>query len=168
MFSGRIECDGRIFEGDPLGFGVQGHNCGYRHRTFWNWTHVFFPRAGITPSTLEALVYDMPLGVVFRKAVLWHDGREYVFRELRETAPESGKFCWEFACGGADARLNVMIDGSVSPVHRLPYLKTDCSGTFDVLNNSLAQAKIMIDRRGTPSETLETATGAVLEMGGQR
>ncbi|HKC70092.1 MAG TPA: hypothetical protein VKB60_00655, partial [Terriglobales bacterium] len=32
VFSGKITLDGRTFQGDPLGFGVQGHNCGYRHR----------------------------------------------------------------------------------------------------------------------------------------
>ena len=43
------------FAGDPLGFGVQGHNCGYRHRNFWTWTHAYFPRSGQPASTLEAL-----------------------------------------------------------------------------------------------------------------
>ena len=42
-FSGEITLDGRKFAGEPLGFGVQGHNCGYRHRTFWRWMHAYFP-----------------------------------------------------------------------------------------------------------------------------
>ena len=72
-------------KGDPLGFGVQGHNCGYRHRSFWTWAHAYFPRPDGPPSTLEALVYDMPFGLVFRKAVLWHEGKQHVFRNLRES-----------------------------------------------------------------------------------
>jgi hypothetical protein len=43
-FSGRVTLDDRNFEGSPLGFGVQGHNCGYRHRDFWTWTHAYFLR----------------------------------------------------------------------------------------------------------------------------
>ena len=74
LFSGRITLDGRVFEGDPLGFGVQGHNCGYRHRNFWTWAHAYFPRPNGQASTLEALVYEMPLGLLFRRAVLWHEG----------------------------------------------------------------------------------------------
>ncbi|MGE5206304.1 MAG: hypothetical protein ACM3PW_11865, partial [Chlamydiota bacterium] len=70
VFSGQISLDGHKWAGDPLGFGVQGHNCGYRHRNFWKWTHAFFERPGAGPSTLEALVYEMPLGLVFRKCVL--------------------------------------------------------------------------------------------------
>jgi len=31
-FSGEIVLDGQRVSGDPLGFGLQGHNCGYRHR----------------------------------------------------------------------------------------------------------------------------------------
>ena len=63
-FSGQIEFDGRVLSGDPLGFGVQGHNCGYRHRNFWTWTHAYFPRTGQPASTLEALRYEMPFGLV--------------------------------------------------------------------------------------------------------
>jgi hypothetical protein len=69
-FSGEITLNGRKFAGEPLGFGVQGHNCGYRHRTFWRWMHAYFPRPDGTASTVEALVYDMPLGMTFRKAVV--------------------------------------------------------------------------------------------------
>ena len=92
IFAGEIKFDGRSFAGDSLGFGVQGHNCGYRHRNFWRWTHVYFSRAERRASTLEALIYEMPFGLVFRKAVLWHDGQEYVFRDLREAAT-AGKVC---------------------------------------------------------------------------
>lgn len=82
IFEGEITLDGHTFRGSPLGYGVQGHNSGYRHRTFWTWAHAFFPNPGKPPSTLEALEYDMPFGLRFRKAVLWHHGAEYVFRNL--------------------------------------------------------------------------------------
>ena len=84
VFSGQVTLDGRRFEGDPLGFGVQGHNCGYRHRKFWRWAHAYFLRPDGAPTTFEVLVYEMPFGLVFRKAVLWHNGEQRVFRNLRE------------------------------------------------------------------------------------
>ena len=168
LFSGLINLDGRIFQGDPFGFGLQGHNCGYRHRNFWKWTHAFFPKPGGSPSTLEALVYEMPLGLVFRKCVLWHDGRQYVFRKLQEAARAPGELQWNFRCDGKDGfQLEVAIDGGGPAIHRLPYLKTDCSGTFDVLNNSLANAVVRLQRSNGQSEELRSERGAVLEFAGR-
>jgi len=45
-------------------------------------------------------------------------------------------------------------------------VKTNCSGTFEVSNNSLASAAILIRGANDSVETLETSTGAVLEMVG--
>src|SRR5574341_1165404 len=42
VFYGEISLDGRQWSGDPLGFGLQGHNCGFRHRHLWNWAHCVF------------------------------------------------------------------------------------------------------------------------------
>jgi hypothetical protein len=169
LFSGRIALDGQSFEGNPLGFGVQGHNCGYRHRSFWTWTHAYFPRSDGRPaSTLEALVYEMPFGMVFRKAVLWHDRQPREFRNLRSTKREPGEFGWNFLCSAKDGlQLEVAIDGTGPSVHRLPYGKTDCSGSFAVVNNSLGRAALLLQPPGgRPVERLEAASGAVLEMGG--
>ena len=166
-FSGEITLDGRTFAGQPLGFGVQGHNCGYRHRNFWRWTHAYFPRSGHPASTLETLVYEMPFGLVFRKAVLWHEREEYIFGNVREIVCSRDEMKWDFECrsrGGVS--LEAAIDGSGPSVHRLPYLKTDCSGSFDVMNNSLSRATLIIRRRDGATEKLETSTGAVLEMVG--
>jgi hypothetical protein len=166
LFSGQITLDGRIFQGEPLGFGVQGHNCGYRHRNFWTWAHAYFPRDGRPATTLEALVYEMPFGLVFRKAVLWHDGQQHVFRDLRELGDRKN-LQWNFRCVTRDGvRLNAEIDGRGPSVHRLPYLKTDCSGTFEVMNNSLASASLLLESASGPDERLETKTGAVLEIVG--
>jgi hypothetical protein len=166
-FSGKITLDGRSFEGDPLGFGLQGHNCGYRHRGFWTWAHAYFARPDRAPSTLEALVYDMPLGLVFRKAVLWHDSERYLFRNLREIEKNRDEFRWRFCCSAKDGLLmEAAFDGRGSSIHRLPYVKTDCSGSFEVVNNSLARAVVRVTRPATEIETLETGTGAVLEMAG--
>lgn len=168
LFSGQIMVDGRSFAGDPLGFGVQGHNCGYRHRNFWTWTHAHFPRSGTRPSTLEALVYEMPFGLVFRKAVLWHDGEERQFRNLQEVGRDPNELMWNFHCSTKDGfRLEAAIDGAGPSIHRLPYGKTDCKGSFEVANNSLARAVLRLERRGGPVETLETSIGAVLEMVGR-
>lgn len=173
LFSGQITLDGRSFEGNPLGFGVQGHNCGYRHRNFWTWTHAYFPRpdsrsSAWKASTLEALVYEMPFGLVFRKAVLWHEGKEHEFRNLQEIRRDPDEFGWDFHCATKDGfRLEGAIDGAGPSIHRLAYLKTDCTGSFEVANNSLARAVLRLERRGGPVETLETSTGAVLEMVGR-
>ena len=166
VFSGQIMLDGRNFGGDPLGFGLQGHNCGYRHRNFWTWGHAYFPRPGQPATTLEALVYEMPFGLVFRKAVLWHDGQQHVFRNVREPSSREAML-WKFRCVGRNnTRLEAVIDGRGPSLHRLPYIKTNCSGSFEVANNSLASASLLLESRGRPVERLQTATGAVLEMVG--
>lgn len=165
VFSGEITFDNRKFAGDPLGFGVQGHNCGYRHRSFWRWMHAHFPHENGPASTFEALVYDMPLGLVFRKAVLWHQGAPHVFRNLRETGATPESLQWDFRCADrAGWRLDVSIDGRGPSLHRLPYLKTNCSGTFEVCNNSLASAHLTIQPPDQVPQRLETSTGAVLEI----
>jgi hypothetical protein len=167
VFSGEITLDGQTFAGDSLGFGVQGHNCGYRHRNFWMWTHAYFPRYGRSPSTLEALIYEMPFGLVFRKAVLWRDGQAHIFRNLHSTNSDSEMMQWNFQCherGGL--KIEAAIDGGGPGVHRLPYVKTNCSGTFEVANNSLAAASVLVQTPDGTAERLETSTGAVLEMVG--
>src|SRR5258708_23033074 len=102
VFSGEIALNGRSFQGEPLGYGMQGHNCGYRHRHFWTWTHIHFPSARGQGSTFEALAYEMPLGMVSRTAVLWHDGRKYSFRKFRESVRDSRQLSWKLEC--TDAR----------------------------------------------------------------
>jgi hypothetical protein len=167
VFSGEVTLDGRRFVGDPLGFGVQGHNCGYRHRNFWTWTHAYFLRPGREASTLEALVYEMPFGLIFRKAVLWHEGQKQVFRSLQDVGDSRRNLQWNFRCTRRNGmRLEAAIDGRGPSVHRLPYLKTDCNGTFEVTNNSLASASLIIESASGAVERLETTTGAVLEMVG--
>ncbi|HYM75380.1 MAG TPA: hypothetical protein VE377_05315 [Candidatus Dormibacteraeota bacterium] len=167
VFSGQITLDGRIFAGNPLGFGVQGHNCGYRHRNFWTWAHAYFPRPEGSATTLEALVYEMPFGLTFRKAVLWHEGQQHVFRGLNESGRDRASMQWKFRTVAQNGlRLEAAIDGRGSSQHHLPYIKTDCSGSFEVANNSLASASIQLARADGTSERLETASGAVLEMVG--
>jgi hypothetical protein len=166
VFSGEIALDGRSFAGDLLGFGVQGHNCGYRHRNLWTWAHAYFARFDKPATTLEALTYEMPFGFVFRKAVLWHGGQQYVFRTLKETA-ERKSMLWVFRCATHNGTtLHAKIDGQGQSVQRLPYTKTNCSGTFEVANNSFASASLLLERAGAPAETLETTGGAVLEVVG--
>jgi hypothetical protein len=164
VYSGQIMLDGRSFAGDVLGFGVQGHNCGYRHRNCWTWTHAYFPRGSQPASTLEALVYEMPFGLTFRKGVLWHDGQKYLLRNLQEAGGSRETLQWNFRGASHDGLLvDAHIDGRGPSVHGLPYMKTDCSGSFEVKNNSLAAASLLISTGGKTVK-LETATGAVLEM----
>jgi hypothetical protein len=168
QFSGEIVFDGRRFSGDPLGFGVQGHNCGYRHRTYWRWMHAYFPPAQERgASTLEALVYDMPFGMVFRKAVWWHNSQAVILKNFQEleTSRDVDRLEWKFSGNdGAGLRVDATVEASPPEIHVLPYLKTDCSGTLPVSNASLANAVVRFGKNGT--EVLETIGGAVLEMGG--
>ena len=167
LFSGQITLDGRRFQGDPLGFGVQGHNCGYRHRKFWRWAHAYFLRPDGAPTTFEVLVYEMPFGLVFRKAVLWHNAEQRVFRNLKEIKKDRENLRWDFSCSTRDGfELEIAFDGCGESMHRLPYLKTDCSGSLEVMNNSLARATLCLKPRGGLVEKLETTAGAVVEMGG--
>lgn len=168
IFSGKITLDGRSLEGSPLGIGVQGHNCGYRHRNFWTWTHAHFPRPGTAPSTLEALIYEMPFGLAFREAVLWHDGEQHEFRSVEDIRRDPNELTWNFRCSIKDGlQLEGAIDGTGPGIYRLPYVKTDCTGSFEVANNSLARAVLRLERQGRTIETLETTSGAVLEMVGR-
>jgi hypothetical protein len=167
QFSGEISFDGARFSGASLGFGVQGHNCGYRHRTFWRWMHAYFPGSQGATSTLEALVYDLPLGMVFRKAIWWHNGQPTVLRRFKEIEIErqSSRLKWKFAGLDDDGSpLEATLEAAAPGIHVLPYLKTDCSGTFPVSNASLAYAAVRFGKKG--AEILETMGGAVLEMGG--
>jgi hypothetical protein len=167
IFSGKITLDGRSFHGEPLAHGMQGHNCGYRHRNMWTWTHLQFPRPQGGASTLEALVYEMPLGLVFRRAVLWHDGQEYVFRRLQERERDPHRLVWNWQCSNSNGvSLDVAVRGREGFVHRLPYLKTDCSGDFEVANDSLPSARLLLHLPGKAVEELVTDSGAVLEMTG--
>lgn len=165
-FSGEIVFDGTSFTGEPLGFGLQGHNCGYRHRTYWRWLHAYFPNAPGAASTLEALVYDMPFGLTFRNVICWHDTKPTTLRRIQELeiVNDPTKLRWVLAGtlpGGSP--LQITAEAFAPEIHHLPYAKTDCSGTFPVTNASLARAQL---RFGKDNEILDTAAGCVLEMGG--
>jgi len=170
VFSGEISFDGRVFRGNPLGYGVQGHNSGFRHRHVWNWTHCVAPSPdGTGITSFEALEYEMPLGLRFHKALLWHGRKLYTFRKMEEICRDRSLLQWMFKCSNrADGIFLVaVIDGSGSSIHRLPYLKTDCSATFEVANNSLARATLCLTRPGQPLELISTDGGAALEMVGE-
>ena len=166
VFSGEVRLGEQVFRGDPLGFGLQGHNCGFRHRNFWTWMHACFPQADGTMSTLEALVYEMPFGLVFRKAVLWHRGRSVEFRQMRETRRDRSGLGWSFTATAAGETIEVEVEGGGASLHRLPYVKTDCSGTFEASNNSRATTRVICKLRGEQVEFV-TGDGAVLEMTGE-
>jgi hypothetical protein len=165
-FSGDVCFDEERFSGDPLGFGLQGHNCGYRHRGFWKWAHAYFARPNGPATTFEALTYDMPFGLVFRKAVLWHESNRYVFRKFQETT-SAESFTWKLSCeANAGVAVDASFDGSGPNRHCVAYTKTDCTGTFDVTNNSLASALLRLKGTRGRVEEFSTGSGAVLEMAG--
>ena len=169
IISGKISLDGQTWQADPLGFGVQGHNTGFRHRAFWTWAHALFPVAGAQKfSCFESVEYEMPLGLRFRRALLWHDDTLYEFRRMNNLERTTYPFRWsaEWSNHKRDATLLATFDGAGISAHCLPYLKTDCSGTFDVTNNSLASAKLIVNRAGNATIELYTDSGAVLEVAG--
>ena len=166
-FSGEITLDGQTFRGEPLAYGMQGHNCGYRHRRFWSWTHIHFPCQDGSSTTVEALVYEMPLGLLFRKAVIWHEGREHVFRALEDLQRDSTQLAWSFFCLKRKVcAVKVEVQGRKELIHRLPYFKTNHSGQFEVANDSLATARMTWYTPGSAPKELSTNTGAVIEMAG--
>ena len=166
-FSGEITLDGLTFRGEPLAYGMQGHNCGYRHRKFWSWAHIHFPGSGGPSTTVEALVYEMPLGMKFQKVVIWHAGREHIFRDLRDLQRDPSQLVWSFfGLNPKVAAVKVEVQGRKGLIHHLPYIKTDCSGQFEVANDSLATAQMTWYTPGSPPKELSTDTGAVIEMAG--
>lgn len=167
IFSGEITLDGQTFRGEPLAYGMQGHNCGYRHRKFWAWTHIHFPCPGGSSSTLEALVYEMPLGMMFRRVVIWHEGCEHVFNDLRGLPQDPNEPVWRFCFRNHKFLAGeVEVHGRKGLTHHLSYSKTDCSGRFEVANDSLASARMTWYPPGSPPKELSTDIGAVLEMAG--
>ena len=168
VFSGEITLNDRVFRGDPLGYGLQGHNCGYRHRNLWNWAHCLSVRPQGSMSAFEALEYEIGLGLYFRKALLWHDGQLHTFKNFGDARRDREQLRWSFRCSDSrsGSALEAVIDGSGSSLHRVPYLRTDCSGAFEVSNNSLASATLYLRRPGKPIEEIRADRGAVLEMGG--
>lgn len=169
VFSGKISLDGRSWEGEPLGFGLQGHNCGYRHRRFWSWAHALLPSAnGEGFSSFESVEYEMPLGLRFRRAQLWHEGEQYDFRRMKTMEHSVNPFRWaaEWSRREDATTLVARVDGAGISAHRLPYFKTDCSDTFEVTNNSLASATLALNRPGKAAIELKSIDGAVVEMAG--
>ena len=169
--SGSVSVNGRTFADEPLGFGLQGHNCGFRHRHQWNWTHCTLENFAGGVSTFEALEYEIPLKLRVRRALLWHGGELFRFADFEELSRDRERLLWVFKCrssgrSAAATSALVSVDGRGDSLHRLPYVKTDCSGTFEVANNSRARATIYFSRAGRPLEALSTEGGAVLEMVG--
>ncbi len=102
-----------------------------------------------------------------RTAVLWHDGEKLTFQKFHESQRDSQKLKWNLECTDArGTRVEISVCGREGFVHRLPYVKTDCSGRFEVANDSLALARLVLQRPGRAAEELVTDSGAVLEMVG--
>lgn len=169
VFSGFIEMDGRRWEGDILGWGVQGHNCGYRHRRIWTWAHCLLLDKEQPVGTFEALSYEIPLGLHFRKAVLWQDGVRTVFRNVREVVRNRRPFVWELDCRdpGSSVLARVHFEGNPPATHVLSYRATDGRNSFEVSNNSLAYATVQALLPGHPSREWKADGSAILEMAGE-
>jgi glyoxylate utilization-related uncharacterized protein len=109
----------------------------------------------------------MPFGLRFRKAILWHEGRAHEFRKVRESRRDREGLRWTFAATSGEGSVEVDVDGSGISLHRLPYVKTDCSSTFEVSNNSRARAQLKVHLRDMRNPVdLTTEGDAVVEMTG--
>ena len=169
VFEGEIVLDGRRFGGSPLGYGLQGHNCGFRHRHLWTWAHCLHRGESGATTTFEALEYEIGLGIYFRRGLLWHEGTLHQLKRVRTEYRDRSRMLWAFEC--RDPKTGVLvraeIDGSGSSLQRLPYTKTDCTGTFEVCNNSLARANLIVRFPGRPELAIPVNAGAVLEVVGE-
>ncbi len=168
VFEGWIEIDGTRHSGTPLGYGLQGHNCGFRHRNLWTWTHLLSRLDDGRLSSFEALEYEIGFGLYFRKALLWHNGELHVLKGFQTMARDRDAMRWSFDCAekGSGVRIRAEIDGGGLSLHRLAYTRTDCSGSFEVSNNSLAFGSVTILHPDRPELTLSANAGGVLEMVG--
>jgi hypothetical protein len=79
----------------------------------------------------------------------------------REHVHEKNRLKWSFAGLLDGTPVTVTVEGAAPGIHRLPYMKTDESGTFAVTNASGASAILKVG-----DEREETARGAVVEFGG--
>ena len=105
--------------------------------------------------------------MVFRRAVLWHRGQRYILSRLRESNRDAQKLTWKLECiDRSGAQVDAEIAGRPEFVHRLPYVKTDCSGQFAVANDSLAVARLVLRLNGKTTAEMKTDIGAVVEMAG--
>ena len=110
-----------------------------------------------------------PWAFFFAKPFSGIDGQIYTFRSFRGEVRDSRELAWKVESSiGSGAQLEVDIRGRKGFVHLLPYLKTDCSEQFEVANDSLAQARIVLRYPSGTWEELTTDTSAVLEMAGKR
>lgn len=169
-FSGRISYDDRTWRGEMLGYGMQGHDCGYRHQRFWSRAYVAVVSAkGENISTFEALENEFPFRRRLQHALLWHEGKLYDFEQLKLIERTTDPFRWTFHCSRREdnTTLVAILDGTGTGANRTPYLKTNCTGYFEVLNNSLASAKLYLKRGDNPPIEFLAPGGAVLEMADQ-
>jgi hypothetical protein len=168
LFSGFIEMDGRRWEGDILGWGVQGHNCGYRHRRHWSWAHCLWLDEKRPVGTLEALSYEIPLGLRVRRAVLWQEGVRTVFHDVREKVRSREPFVWELLARDPNSSLRVQVhwEGHPPSTHVLSYRATDGRSSFEVCNNCLARATVRVHGPDLSIREWEADGGAILEMAG--
>ncbi len=169
VFSGFIEMDGRRWEGEILGWGVQGHNCGYRHRRRWSWAHCLLLDGKQPVGSFEALSYDIPLGGHVRRAVLWQDGARTLFRDVREVVRTRRPFAWELQCRDSRSpfRAEVRLEGHPPSNHALSYRATDGRSSFEVGNNSLARARVRVLSADGRVRDWEADGSTVLEMAGE-
>lgn len=114
--------------------------------------HAHFTNSQGTTNTLEALVYDMPFDLVFRKAVRWNTGKTIVLKHLNKVnrMREASHLRWQFAAlDDTGFPLEAIIEAPGPSIHVLLYLKTDCCGTFAVPNASFANATLRFGHNRT-------------------
>ena len=129
FFQGRSRWMAAAFKAILWGLGCKGitaatgiESSGVGH------TRIFLVPDG-PPSTFEVLVYEMPFGLVFRKAVLWHNAEQRVFRNLTEIKRDQETLRWDFRCFMRDGfELEIALDGSGASTASFALRKNRLSG----------------------------------------
>lgn len=72
VFSGKIGLDERVFQGEPVGVGVQGSQLRVPATGLFNLDACILPEPGWTCYDHRSALLHHSAGLTFRKAVLWH------------------------------------------------------------------------------------------------
>ena len=108
---------------------------------------VLFPgRAAVRPRWKRSFTRCLRAGLSQSRIVARGTG---AFVSASQRSKRPGKYAMELSLLCAQwIGDESAIDGRGSSLHRLPYIKTDCSGSFEVVNNGLASASLLIRGAG--------------------
>jgi hypothetical protein len=169
VFTGWIEVRGRRTE--VAGWrGMIGHNWGTEHAERWVWLHgIGFEEA--PGAWLDVAVGRIRLGGITAPWVatgaLALDGARHRLGGLtrvRATAIDARPGALEAVLAGARATVHVALAAPLAQTVAFVYADPD-GGEHHVLNCSIAELRLRIERPGRPALELATAHGGAYELG---